>query len=270
MRIGVSNLLWTPDLDEAVASLLNRRGIDTIDVAPTRYFDDLDNTPSAALHAVRNFWRDRGITITGLQSLLHGTEGLNIFGDGAIRRRTRARLRAAMRVGAELGARQLVFGSWRNRDRGSLTMEAAENSAADFFGEVATDAARLDVCLTIEPISERYGNNFLIDHDEAARLVERVDLSSFRLTLDVGCAGLAQEDIAGILRRHERIISHVQLAEYEMAPLNAANPWHRRAGPVVRQALPGRVACIEALKPPDMSSLEAIAQSVDVAQRLYG
>ena len=41
MRLAVSNLLWTPDLDAAVADLLNRRGIDAIDVAPTRYFDDL-------------------------------------------------------------------------------------------------------------------------------------------------------------------------------------------------------------------------------------
>jgi len=270
MRIGVSNLLWTPDLDEAVASLLNQRGIDSIDVAPTRYFDDLDTAPSAGLQAVRNFWRDRGITITGMQSLLHGTHGLNVFGDRETRRRTRASLRAAMRVGAELEARQLVFGSWRNRDRSPLSMEAAEDSAADFFGEVATDAARLGVCLTIEPISERYGNNFLIDHDEAARLVERVDLPSFRLTLDVGCACLAQEDFAGLVRRYERIISHVQLAEYELAPLSAANPWHEHAGPMVRGALRGRVACIEALKPPDISSLDALAQSLDVAQRHYG
>ena len=270
MRIGVSNLLWTSDQDEAVAGLLNQRGIDTIDVAPTRYFDDLNGASSAGLLAVRNFWRDRGITITGMQSLLHGTEGLNVFGDGETRRRTRASLRAAMRVGAELGARQLVFGSWRNRDRGMLTMAAAEDSAADFFAEAATDAARLGLCLTIEPISGRYGNNFLIDHHEAARLVERVDLPSFRLTLDIGCAGLAQEDIAEIVRRHERLISHVQLAEYALAPLNAGNPWHEHAGPLVRGALPGRVACIEGLKPPDISSLDAIAQSLDVAQRHYG
>ena len=32
MRLGVSNLLWTRDLDEPVADLLNRRGIDAIDL----------------------------------------------------------------------------------------------------------------------------------------------------------------------------------------------------------------------------------------------
>jgi sugar phosphate isomerase/epimerase len=269
MRIGVSNLLWTPDLDEAVAGLLNRRGIDAIDIAPTRYFADVATASPAAWGAVRGFWKERGIAITGMQSLLYGTRGLNIFGGKAVCRRTRAHLRTVMAIGAELGAQQLVFGSWRNRDPGSLADGEALERATDFFIDLASDAQRLGVCLTIEPISERYGNHFLVDHDQAAALVQRVDSEGFRLTLDIGCAGLAGEDIAGIVGRHERLISHVQLAEYGLSPLCAANPLHAVAGPVATRALPGRVACIEALKPPDISSLDAIAQSLDVAQRHY-
>jgi sugar phosphate isomerase/epimerase len=131
-------------------------------------------------------------------------------------------------------------------------------------------AAGLGVCLSIEPISERYGNNFLVDHDEAAVLVERVGSGAFRLTLDVGCAGLAQEDVAGIVERHAHLVSHVQLAEFQLAPLSPGNPVHARAAPVLRSSLPGRVACIEALKPPEMSAVASISQCLDVAQRHYG
>jgi D-psicose/D-tagatose/L-ribulose 3-epimerase len=269
MRIGVSNLLWTPDLDEDVARLLNRRGIDAIDVAPTRYFDDPGAASPAEVRLVQRFWKERGIGITGMQALLHGTVGLSIFGDEAIRRRTHDHLVAMMKLGAELGATQLVFGSWRNRDRSGQTESEAMERAGAFFAELAVCAERLGVCLTIEPISERYGNNFLVDHDEAARLVEQVGSPAFKLTLDVGCVGLAGEDAADVVRRHANLVSHVQLAEYQLAPLDSGNSLHAIAGPVITRGLPGRVACIEALTPPDVSPLDAIAQSLDVAQRHY-
>ncbi|MBA3479193.1 MAG: sugar phosphate isomerase/epimerase [Lautropia sp.] len=270
MRLGVSNLLWTRDLDEPVAALLDRRGIDTIDLAPTRYFDDPAAATPGDLRQVRGFWASRGIAITGLQALMHGTTGLNIFGDRRARRRTLEHLRVVMNIGAGLGATQLIFGSSRNRDRGALAATDAMDSAAEFFGGAATEAAGLGVCLTIEPISARYGNNFLVDHDEAARLVERVGHPAFRLTLDIGCLGLAGEDTTAVMQRHASLISHVQLAEYQLQPLSADNPLHAIAGPIVAAGLPGRVACIEALKPPDNSSIDAIAQSLDVAQLHYG
>jgi sugar phosphate isomerase/epimerase len=269
MRIGVSNLLWTPDLDADAARLLNQRGIDAIDIAPTRYFDDIAAATPAEFQAVRRFWQQQGIEITGMQALLHGTGGLSIFGSESTRRRTRRHLSTILEIGGQLGARQLVFGSWRNRDRGSLGFDAAIERAAEFFGELAVQAERLGVCLSIEPISERYGNNFLVDHDEAARLVARIGSPGFGLTLDIGCVALAGEDVDAIVREHGPLIGHVQLAEYQLAPLSAANPAHARAGPIVSAGLPGRVACIEALKPPDLSSLDAIAQSLDVAQAHY-
>lgn len=269
MRIGISNLLWTPDLDEAAARLLNERGIDTIDIAPTRYFQDINRVSLAEVRAVRGFWQDRGIAITGLQSLLHGTSGLSIFGDSAIRQRTGEHLQAAMRIAATLEATQLVFGSWPNRDRGALDPDAAREQAAAFFLPLAEQAQRLGVCLTIEPISARYGNNFLLDHDQAASLVQHIDNDAFRLTLDIGCIGLAEEDLEAVLERHGHLVSHVQLAEFQLAPLDINNPLHARAGPLVAARLPAHVACIEALKPRDVSSLDAIAQSLDVAQAFY-
>jgi D-psicose/D-tagatose/L-ribulose 3-epimerase len=270
MRLGVSNLLWTRDLDEPVADLLNRRGIDAIDLVPTRYVGDVAAAMTADLRAIRRFWSGRGIEIVGMQALLHATSGLSVFGDADARRRTAEHLRAVLRFGAEVGAAQMVFGSWRNRVRGALDADAALGSAAGFFAEVAQEAGRLGVYLTIEPISARYGNDFLVDHDEAARLVELVGHPSFRLTLDLGCIRLAGEDVAAVVRRHGHLVSHVQLAEYELALLDAGNPLHAVAGEVLPKFLAGRVACIEALKPPELSAVDAIAQCLDVAQPHFG
>lgn len=269
MRLGLSNLLWTPDLDAEAARLLAAYGIDTVDVAPTRYAPDIGAATPAQWRAIRRFWAGHGIAVTGLQSLLHGTRGLDIFGDAGVRRRTAAHLSANLRIAVELGATQLVFGSWRNRVRGSLDAAAALARAADFFGPLGDEAAALGVCLAVEPIAARYGNDFLVDHDEAAGLVARVGSKGFGLVFDVGCAALAGEDVAATARRHAPRVTHVQIAEYELAPLDPDNPVHAAAGAALGAALPGRVASVEALRPPDMSAMEAITQSLAVATRHY-
>jgi sugar phosphate isomerase/epimerase len=269
MRLGISNLLWTPDLDEDAARLLAARGIDTIDVAPTRYATDIGAAALAHWRAIRRFWAGHGVEITGLQSLLHDTRGLDIFGDDPVRRRTAAHLSANLRIASELGATQLVFGSWRHRVRGSLDPDSALGRAADFFAPLAAEAAALGVCLGIEPIAARYGNDFLVNHDEAADLVARVSSRGFGLVFDVGCAALSGEDVGATARRHAHLVTHVQIAEYELAPLDSGNPVHALAGPALGAALPGRVASVEALRPPDMSALDAISRSLDVAARHY-
>lgn len=269
MRIGLSNLLWTPDDDETAAALLAADGIDSIDIAPTRYAPDILAAEPARWRAVRRWWADRGIAITGMQSLLHGTRGLDIFGPQPVRERTAAHLVANLRIAVELGATQLVFGSWQNRRRRDLDPATAMARAADFFGPLGEAAAALGVCLGIEPISARYGNDFLVNHDEAAALVATVASPGFGLVFDVGCAGLAGEDIAAVAARHARQVRHVQIAEYQLAPLDPESPVHPVAGPAVKAALAGRVASVEALAPPDMPVAEAIARSIAVATRHY-
>lgn len=60
MRVGVSNLLWERDLDRDAARLLQRRGIDAIDIAPTRYFDRIAEATGEDWRAIRRFWRLAG------------------------------------------------------------------------------------------------------------------------------------------------------------------------------------------------------------------
>ncbi|MGE0800030.1 MAG: sugar phosphate isomerase/epimerase family protein [Lautropia sp.] len=269
MRIGVSNLLWTPDRDDAVAQLLRRLEVDAIDLAPTRYFADPAAASAADWRRIAARWHDRGIAITGLQSLLHGADGLALFGPPDSRARLTARLAAMLDVAVAVGAGQLVFGSWQNRRRGALPLAAAIDAAAELFTPLAVAAAARGVCLSIEPIFSGYGNDFLVDHDEALRLVERIDHPGFGLTLDVGCLGLAGEDVAAVLARCASRITHVQLAEHRLAPLSANNRLHARAGPAISRALPGRVACIEALTPAGHSAVDAVAQSLAVARAHY-
>src|SRR5690606_19845978 len=111
MRLSISNIAWDVEEDPAVADLLRGLGIDAIDIAPGKYFSRPANATDVEIEAVRRAWEDRGISIVGMQALLFGTEGLNLFGPASVQEAMLAHLAVVCRIGAGLGATWLVFGS---------------------------------------------------------------------------------------------------------------------------------------------------------------
>ncbi|MET0509180.1 MAG: sugar phosphate isomerase/epimerase [Burkholderiaceae bacterium] len=281
MGLGVSNLLWPPADDDRVGDALIADGIDRIDIAPSRYFEPVGAVDPVAAEAVRRRWADRGIAIVGLQALLHGTAHGAIvpalFGDDGSRAALVARLAERIDLAARLGARVLVLGAWPHRIRGALPTDEAIERAAATLAPLARQAADAGTCLAVEPIDSSYGNDFLVDHDQAATLVRRIDEPGFGLVLDVGCAGLVGEDLRAVLTRHGTLVRHIQLAEPALAPLDDEHGWHRYAGPIVSRFLdslgqcgaPVPGVCIEALTPVGGDAVIAIRQSIAVARRWY-
>ena len=110
MRIAISNIAWDTSDDDAIAQLLQTFGINAIDVAPGKYFPDPLNASDDDILRVRDWWSARGIEITGMQALLFGTSGLNVFGSPESRKAMLHHLKAVCRIGTGLGATRLVFG----------------------------------------------------------------------------------------------------------------------------------------------------------------
>lgn len=281
MQLGVSNLMWEAAHDDAVATVLAATRVNRIDIAPSRYFAPGLTVDVDRVAAVRAAWADREVTITALQSLLYGgalpgEPAPALLGDDAAYAVLARILGQRIEQAAGLGAAILVFGSWQNRRRGDLDADRALALAAQRFLPLARAAAAAGVVLAIEPIHAGYGNDFLVDHDEAATLVAAIDHPGFGLVLDVGCAGLAGEDLAAVLTRHGQVIRHVQLAERGLAPL-ADSPWHRQAGPILahwlarrtRNGQPEPGICIEALSPPESDPADVVRRSIELARRWY-
>jgi hypothetical protein len=111
MRLAISNIAWDVSEDLAVAKHLNKFDIDAIDIAPGKYFPDPTDAKDADIESVRRWWAEHGIEITGMQALLFGTTGLNVFGDSQSQAAMLTHLTAVCRIGAGLGATRLVFGS---------------------------------------------------------------------------------------------------------------------------------------------------------------
>ena len=84
MRLSISNIAWDPAEDTEIAKLLKNYHINAIDIAPSKYFSNFFTTGKSEIVAIKNYWLDHGIELVGMQSLLFGTQGLNIFGSPSV------------------------------------------------------------------------------------------------------------------------------------------------------------------------------------------
>jgi D-psicose/D-tagatose/L-ribulose 3-epimerase len=269
MRIAISNIAWDPAEDEAVARLLAAQGIDAIDIAPGKYFPRPAEATREQIAAVRQAWADRGIAVTGMQALLFGTSGLNLFGSAGVRQAMLDHLAHVCRIGAGLGATRLTFGSPKNRDRSGLDDAAAAATATDFFrrlGDIASDAG-VRVCL--EPNPPRYGANFMLDHAEAAAVVRAVAHPAIGLQLDTGALAIQGEPADATVADCAGLIGHVHASEPDLVPLGEGGTNHAAVAAALARHLPGHVVTIEMLATTTEPHLDAIQRALACAVRHY-
>ena len=227
MKLAMSAIAWEPHEDEAAAHILREHGFTGVELAPTKIFPRPDAVTDAEVAACREAWEQRGLRIVALQALLFGRPDLTVFGDS--RQRTLDYLTGVVRLGGRLGAGALVFGSPRNRARGSLPARDAWRSAVDFFRALGATAAEAGTCLCIEPNPPRYGADFITTSEEALRLVEEVASPGFGLHLDAACAVLAGEDFPARLRASAQVLRHVHVSEPDLAPVHRGGSIDLRA-----------------------------------------
>lgn len=269
MRIAISNIAWDVVEDEAVAAVLRRHGIDAIDLAPSKYFADFQSAAAADMLRVRGWWADRGIELTGMQSLLYGTQGLNLFGQAEVQAAMLRHLEAVCRIGQGLGATRLVFGSPKNRDRSGLDDGQAMHEAVSFFRKLGDVAARHGVLVCLEPNPPRYGANFMTTGAETAVVVRAVDHPAIKLQFDTGAFAITGEDPGGFLEKHAALVGHIHASEPGLLPLGDGDCDHARMAAAARSYLPQHPVTIEMLATADEPHATAIERAVQAAVRYY-
>lgn len=265
MRIAISNIAWDVSEDESVAALLNKYGIDAIDIAPRKYFPDPENTSSVDILRVRNWWKNHGIDIIGMQALLFGTSGYNLFGSSDTQTAMLEHLEGVCRIAEGLGAIKLVFGSPKNRDCSALPRQAAHDIAVHFFRRLADIASRYGVVICLEPTPPCYGANFMTNSADTAAIVAAVGHASIRMQLDTGALTINNEDSAHVIEKYAALIGHVHASEPDLITLGDGAADHEGVGLQLRELMPEQVVTIEMLPAKNESNIDAIVRAIGVA-----
>lgn len=269
MRLSISNLAWNVAEDATVAVLLRRYRIDGIEVVPSKYFQLGSGADAADILRVRRWWMDRGVEITGMQALLFGTRGLNLFGEDDSRAAMLHHMAEVCRIASGLGAKYLVFGSPKNRDRTGLTNAQAEEIAVAFFRRLGDVASAQGAVICLEPNPPCYGCNFMTGTADTARVVRAVAHPSVRMQYDTGAIAINREDPHTILEHHADIIGHIHASEPALAPLGDGGADHETHAAVLSKAFPDRLVAIEMRAPFSEGNLSAIERALGVADRYY-
>jgi sugar phosphate isomerase/epimerase len=269
MKLAISNIAWDICEDKEIAGLLLRYSIDAIDIAPGKYFPDPMRAQEVEITRIKRWWEEKGIEITGMQGLLFGTTGLNLFGPPEVQATMLDHLNAVCRIAAGLGATRLVFGSPKNRDRSGLNDEDANEIAINFFRRLGDIARAHGVVVCLEPNPSCYGCNFMTHSSETAKIVEQVAHASIRMQLDTGAIQINGEDVAAIVSANAGIIQHIHASEPNLVPLGDGGTDHCKAALALVQTLSHHVVSIEMLATKNESHLHSIERALQVAIRHY-
>jgi sugar phosphate isomerase/epimerase len=269
MRLAISNIAWDVAEDEVITGLLQRYGVDAIDIAPGKYFAQLETATQGQMDSVKDWWLARGIEITGMQALLFGTVGLNVFGPKETQSRLLDHLAAICRIGQGLGATRLVFGSPKNRDRSGMTDQEALDVAVPFFRQVGDIAQSHGVVLCLEPNPVSYGANFMTTSQETARVVAQIAHPAIKMQFDTGALTMNVEDPITQLKHHADLIGHVHASEPNLLPLGDGGTEHGSVAAALRQYLPDHVVSIEMLATKEEPHAVSVERALKVAVQHY-
>jgi sugar phosphate isomerase/epimerase len=224
VRTAFSNLAWPAEDDEAAMRLLVDAGVTSLEVAPTRLWDDPLAQDADEVAAARRTIEAAGMRVVALQSLLFRKPELQLFGDDEARAGLHAHLVGMADLAAGLGATRLVFGSPGNRRRGDLPVERADEIGAEFFARLGAEAADRGVVFVVEANPTDYGCDWLSDSVASTAFVRAVDSPGVRLHLDTACMALAGDDAPQRVREGADVLAHVHASAPQLGEVGPDGP----------------------------------------------
>lgn len=233
MKLAASNIAWDPGEDDAVGRVLREHGFTGVEIAPSKRWESpIDATPGE-IEAYREGWENRGLQVVAMQALLFGRPDLQLFGSETGRRALREYLTALIEMAQGLGARALVFGSPKNRKRGSLPLDDATAIAVEFFRGIGAVAASRDCVICIEPNPTAYDCDFINTTAEAVALCERIASRGVKVNGDAGAMATNGEDPSETIAASFDWLGHFHASEPGLAEVSNGEV-HRAAAAALR------------------------------------
>jgi len=268
MNLSFSHIAWPPADEAPALEMLRGLGLDEIEVAPLRAFGDALAADESAVRERAAWYREQGFKIGSFQALLFGTEGLELFGPPESSERMKTVLIAVGRIAGWAGAGPMVFGSPKNRLRGSLSHAEATRRAAAFFREVGDACAGAGSCLVIEANPPAYAADFCTCLEQAAELVQAADSPGFGLHLDAGGMALGGDDFEPCLRQCAHLLRHVHASQPHLASFAQPAPIHARVATLLHDIGYSGSVAIEMRA--QAEGLDAVKQAVTAVRGIYG
>jgi sugar phosphate isomerase/epimerase len=223
MKYALSNIAWLPENDQKIASHIKNSVISGIEIAPSRYFTDVNKATESDFDNLRRYWLKLGFEITSMQSLLFNRMDLQLFGSSESKENLALYLLDLAKKASVAGVGPMVFGSPQNRNRGDLTIEQAEIAAKNFFKELSSQWGDISSYLVLEANPKIYNCNFITKSSDALRFIESINSNKLRWHLDLACTEAANESSIDLILNSINLPAHIHISEAHLGPLIESN-----------------------------------------------
>ena len=265
MRLSASNLAWgSPDISGFVHAV-HDHGLQAVELAPTAIWADSPDVAPAALEEFRSRLVDAGLEVSGLQSLLYGRPDLQLF-DRTTWPAMREHLVRVIDLAGALGASCAVFGSPRNRQRGTLAEDRADEMAVEFLHLLEPALCANNVVLTVEPNAPSYGADYVTHYQESVRVADLADSSWVAPQIDTGCLAMVDDDPASAVWL--RTPGHVHVSAPDLVPPPVGVD-HEAVAEALRDVGYGGWVVLEML-PAEQNPRTRAGQTMDWLRQMYG
>lgn len=267
MKIAISNIAWTNEQEESVAELLKNLGVKFVEIAPTKKWQDPNQASADEIAECVKFWQNQNLKIVAMQSMLFNRPDLQIFKNEKLRQETLNYLSKFIELAAKLGVKAMVFGSPKNRQRGTLGKKEAFVVAKDFFTELGKIAENNNIYFCIEPNPTDYSCDFITTAEEGIELVNAINSRGIGLHLDTACMMLSGDNISDSIKNAGDILKHFHVSTPSLGPVTSEfSSQYNEAKKALENIEYDGFVSIE-MRP--VENLNSVEEAVEVAKKIF-
>jgi len=271
-NLGVSNIGWLLEAEDAALRMISDLGFSFIEVAPTKIHPQWDGITRGTVNLYKRKLAAFGLSCRSMQSLFFGFRNWTIFDEPNTLTDVRQHLSERVKmVACELGARHLVFGSPRARRPSDanrvLSVDKQFDAAVKFFSEMAGIFEGTDIDICLEPNARAYGCDFGNTLATCHAVVKAVGAKHFRLHVDTGNMLLEGETISALTDDIAADVVHFHISEPRLAPISDGSI-HGDCAAWLRTA-PNAITPVIEMTPPKAGG-GIFRKSLEVARHTYG
>ncbi|HEY1936282.1 MAG TPA: sugar phosphate isomerase/epimerase family protein [Acetobacteraceae bacterium] len=267
MRLSLSNLAWPETLDGDALAAARNLGAEGVEVAPTR-LGSWDELSTATIRRYGATLESAGLCVSSLQAIFFGRPELQLLqSEPAGFSQMAAHMERVGEIAQILEAHVAVFGAPRNRLRGDLPPEIAQERACERLRTLGDIAGKYNMIIGVEPVPAAYGGDFLTLPDEVLELVKQIDHPFVRVHLDTGCALLGGARIADAIGSAAPLLTHFHISEPQLGPFGHPVAEHVQAATALADIGYDRWIAIEMREQP--AAIHAIQEAVRFAVTTY-
>jgi sugar phosphate isomerase/epimerase len=268
IKIAVSNLAWRKSEDEKVFEIMRDLNVLNLEVSPFRDASTLPEVKTQFNNETARLLNKYGIHVAAFQALMFRYPEVSIFEGETARNRILEHLKGVLEFLNQTGATIAVFGSPKNKIRGTLSHDEAMSIAKDFFRQIAEQAKIFNVIFCIEPTPTAYGADFICNTQEAVDFVKTIDHDSLKINLDIGSSILNEENIEKIINENIDYVGHLHVSEPYLKTINLNPSFHRSVVKTLNANHYNRFISIEML-PNNELDVKNIAKTISFVKDIY-